>query len=88
MGRTAGSPLLAPDFSDPGFGNAKPSRIPGLESAFKPLPLTEICGAMIEFKLGIHDISMPTAYRCESKQEEFRNAPIENRLDELLESRD
>ncbi|HEX6929196.1 MAG TPA: hypothetical protein VF267_08100 [Gammaproteobacteria bacterium] len=92
MARNAGEGgarlLVAPALATPGLGPPEPSRMPGLDAAFRPLPPTEICGAMLEFKFGIHDISMPIAYRCESRQEEFRSAPIEDRLRDALESND
>ena len=39
----------------------------------------KICGRMVTFELGAHRISMPVAYGCEDKKEEFRTAPAAGR---------
>ncbi|HEX6928015.1 MAG TPA: hypothetical protein VF267_02105 [Gammaproteobacteria bacterium] len=65
-----------PPYGRPGPLAEEPALVPGLEAAFRPLARpAKLCGQLLEFRIGMHDVSMPVAYRCEDKQEEIDNAP-------------
>lgn len=55
---------------------ATPERIPGMTAGFRPMRRQlKVCGHLVEFTFGIHDISMPVAYLCEDKAVEYEMAP-------------
>lgn len=50
-------------------------RIPGMAAGFRPMRRQlKVCGQLLEFTFGVHEISMPKAFLCEDKAMEYEMA--------------
>lgn len=82
MARQAHSAFSPPPTKAFRLPDEKKPLIPGLEAAFTPVNRrTKTCGREVELRFGIHEMTMVATYPCESREEEFRNAPGSTLID-------